>query len=66
MIDKEDFFRAMLLLDAAEEGLQLAADKERRAYSGAGLRQITAQERVKTAREFVSEMDAKYDLGLML
>lgn len=65
MIDKEDFFRAVMLLDAAEEGLQLAADKERRAYSGAGLRQITAQQRLEAAREFVAEMDAKYDLGLM-
>lgn len=65
MIDKYDFSRAVMLLDAAEEGLQLAADKERRSYSGGGLRPITHQQRLETAREFVREMDEKYGLGLV-
>lgn len=64
MIDKHDFFRAVMLLDAAEDGLKLAAEKERRSYKGYGLRQITAQKRLKIAREFVRKMDKEYGLGL--
>jgi len=65
MIEQEDMYRAILLLDAADDGLALDEERESRANKeGSRLKQITARERRKAAKEFVSEMAEKYDFGL--
>ena len=59
-IDRYDFERIIMLLDAADDALTAAADLEKRREAGAFLRQMTAQERAKGTRETVAEMIAKY------
>ena len=59
-IDRYDFERIIMLLDAADDALTAAADLEKRREAGKPMRQITAQERAKGTRETVAEMIAKY------
>lgn len=59
-IDEYDFTRAVMLLDAALDALDAAAEREKRREAGKSLRSITEQERAKTAREFLAEVDDKY------
>jgi len=59
-IDRYDFERIIMLLDAADNALTVAANLEKRQEAGKPLRQITAQERAKGTRETVAEMIAKY------
>ena len=59
-IDRYDFERIIMLLDAADDALTAAANLEKRQEVGKQLRQVTAQERAKRTREIVAEMIAKY------
>jgi len=59
-IAEYDFTRAVMLLDCALDALEVAAEREKRREAGKSLRSITEQERAKTTREFLAEMDGKY------
>ena len=59
-VDRYDFERMIMLLDAADDALIAAANLEKRREAGKSLRQITAQERAKGTRETVAEMIEKY------
>lgn len=61
-VDRYDLERLVLLLDASIEALDAAAAAEKRREAGKVLRQITAQERAKTARKLVREICKAYDL----
>lgn len=49
--------RLAMLLDAALEDLDRAAERERRAETGKPMRQITKQQRAEAARKAVAEAD---------
>jgi hypothetical protein len=62
---ENDFARAIMLLHSAQEALDAAAALEKRREAGSTfLRQITQQERAKTIKEFVGEMNASYSMEL--
>ena len=59
-VDKYDMHRMILLLDAADDALTVAAKIEKRQQQNEPIRQITAQERAEATRLMVDEMMAKY------
>lgn len=63
-VDEYDLSRMVFLLDASIEALDAAAAAEKRREDGKTLRQITKQERAKTARALVAEMAKKYGISL--
>jgi hypothetical protein len=55
-VDPDDFRRALMLLDACEEALELAAAKEaRQKPTIPGLREVTHQDRAKFVKRFVAQ-----------
>lgn len=60
----EDFTRTMLLLDAAQDALDAAAQREKKREAGKRLRQITEQKRAEITREHVLRMKAEYGLEI--
>lgn len=63
-VEQEHLFRAVLLLDAALEALDAAAEREKRREAGKSLRNITEQQRAETVREFLTEMEAEYGVAI--
>lgn len=63
-VEQEHFVRAIMLLDACEDALNAAAEREKKREAGKSLRNITEQQRAETVREFVREMDQEYGVGL--
>lgn len=66
MIETGDFVRTLMLLDAAQDALAVAARLEKKREQGKAVRQITEQERAKITSHHVAEMAEKYGLTDML
>jgi hypothetical protein len=63
-VKERHFICAIMLLDACDDVLDAAAERERKREAGKVLRSTTNQQRAKTVREFVREMEVEY--GLLL
>lgn len=61
-ISVEDWRRTIMLLDAAQDALDAAAQREAKREAGKRMRQITAQQRAETTRAHVLRMMAEYNL----
>tara|TARA_R110002049_G_scaffold115180_2_gene267041 strand:+ start:2022 stop:2234 length:213 start_codon:yes stop_codon:yes gene_type:complete len=63
-IDVDDLICTILLLDAAQEALDIIAEREKRREAGKRMRSITDQQRAKTTRAHVAKMMVKYGLEI--
>ena len=64
MTDEDAIIRLTLLLDAAIPALNAAARAEEKREAGKRLKQITEQQRSRTAATLVAEMSMKYGIPL--
>ena len=63
-ISVTDLTRAIMLLDAAQEALDAAAEREMRREAGKSMRRTTEQNRAQAVREYVAYMKAEFGLEI--
>lgn len=62
----EDLTKTILLLDAAQEALDAAAEREKKREARKGLRCITDQQRALTTRAHLAKLKAEFGLEIDL
>ena len=63
-VEKYDLYRLVMLLDASQEALDSAAEREEIRERGKRLKEFTDQQRAKTARKLVAEICETYEIRL--